>query len=118
LLRSGNPTVGRAGTSEIRWNGAILPAHRLPPGQHAQVEILFQILPTCLVDRQLLADAARTEGFAARPEIHEEVRRFEEDSIREAYVEDFLACNVSSAAAEARVKALPDGNGREDRKRR
>ncbi len=118
MLRPDNPVVGRVGAKEIRWNDVIYSARRLPADQHSQVGPLFQILLARLVDRQLLADAARTQGYANRPEVREAVRRFEEDLMRDAYVGDYLARNIQSNAVEARVKALSNGNAVQDAQRR
>lgn len=114
MLRPDNPVVGLVGNKEIRWNDVIYSARRLPPEQQSQVRPLFQILLARLVDRQLLADAARAQGYANKAEIRAAVRRFEEDLIRDAYVGDYLAKNVQSGAVEARVKALSDGNPVQD----
>ncbi len=118
MLRPDNPVVGRVGNTEIRWNDVIYSARRLPADQQSQVTPLFQILLARLVDRQLLADAARREGYANRPEIREAVRRFEDDLMRDLYVGEYLAKNVSSGAVEARVKALSGGNRSQDAARR
>ncbi len=118
MLRSDNPVVGRVGAKEIRWNDVIYSARHLPPEQHSQVAPLFQILLARLVDRQLLADAARQQGYANRPEVREAVRRFEDDLMRDVYVGDYLSRNVQSGAVEARVKALSNGNPVEDATKR
>lgn len=114
MLRPDNPVVGRVGAKEIRWNDVIYSARRLPPEQQSQVTPLFQILLARLVDRQLLADAARVKGYANRPEIRAAVRRFEEDLMRDAYVGEYLTNNVNAAAVEARVKVLSNGNRAQD----
>ncbi|MEQ8655150.1 MAG: hypothetical protein RIC87_21995 [Kiloniellales bacterium] len=114
MLRPDNPVVGLVGNKEIRWNDVIYSARRLPPEQQSQVRPLFQILLARLVDRQLLADAARVQGYANKAEIRAAVRRFEEDLIRDAYVGDYLAKNVQPGAVEARVKALSNGNPVQD----
>ncbi len=118
MLRDDNPVVGLVGRTEIRWNEVIRSAALLPPEQHAQVSALFPILLARLVDRQLLADAARARGYSAKPEIREAIRRFEQDLIREAYVGDYLAGAIKPAEVEARVKALSDGNVSADIARR
>ncbi len=118
MLRPDNPMVGRVGATEIRWNDVIYSARRLPSEQQSQVAPLFQILLARLVDRQLLADAARVKGYANRADVREAVRRFEEDLMRDAYVGDYLAGNVQPDAVEARVQALSNGNRAEDARRR
>ncbi|GAB5467755.1 MAG: hypothetical protein Kilf2KO_07850 [Rhodospirillales bacterium] len=118
LLRSDNPVVGLVGSSEIRWNDVIRSASRLPQEQQAQVMPLFPILLARLVDRQLLADAARQLGYARRPEVREALRDYENDLIRDAYVEDYLTGQVTAQALEARVQALSDGNRATDARNR
>lgn len=118
LLRPENPVVGRVGTTQIHWNDVIYSARNLPEEQQKQVVPLFNILLARLVDRQLLADQARAQGYAGRKDIKEAVRRFEEDLMREAYVADYIAKNVSSAAVEQRVQALSNGKPGEDAARR
>ncbi|MEO1191277.1 MAG: hypothetical protein AAFY02_05940 [Pseudomonadota bacterium] len=118
LLRTDNPVVGTVGATQIRWNDVIYSAAALPPEQQAQVGPLFSILLSRLVDRQLLSDAARQQGYAGRPEIREAVRRYEADLIRDSYVEDYLAGVVTPQAVETRVRALSDGTVRGDVQRR
>ncbi len=118
LLRPENPVVGRVGATQIHWNDVIYSARNLPEEQQKQVVPLFNILLARLVDRQLLADQARAQGYAGRKDIQEAVRRYEEDLMREAYVADYIAKNVSSAAVEQRVQALSNGKPGEDAARR
>lgn len=118
MLKPEDPVVALVGGREIRWNEVVRSAAALPEEQQAQIRFLFPILLNRLVDRQLLADAARARGYDRQEAVRQAVRRYEEDLIRDAYVADYLSKEVTAQAVEQRLRVLSDGQGKDAALRR
>lgn len=101
-----NPVVATVNGEEIRWAEVIESAEDLPLENEDQVESLFPALLDRLVDLKLLTAAARAEDLASDERIRAQVRRYEENLIRERYLRDYLEQTVDERSLRERYDIL------------
>ncbi len=113
-LRDDNPVVAVVNGSKIYWNDVVLSALDLPAEYQTQVQALFPALLGRLIDMQLIADKARSEGVDKRKEFQARLRQAENELLREAYLTDFLGSKITEAEVQKRVEVLSFGGKREE----
>ena len=79
----------------ILWQSVVESARSLPEDYQNKLESVFPALLQRLVDLKLLAQEARREGIATRPEVQRKVRNFEDALLREAMLRDLLHRELS-----------------------
>ena len=106
-----NPVVATIDGQEIRWAEVIGSAEDLSLETEDQVEALFPALLDRLVDLKLVAGAARGAGLDQDETIQAQVRRYEENLIRERYVQDYLETVVDETNLRERYDVLVETIG-------
>ncbi|MGB0749092.1 MAG: peptidylprolyl isomerase [Magnetospiraceae bacterium] len=107
-----DPIAATVNGQEIRQSDvrAVLP---LLPQQYQQLpfEMIYPMLLDSVVDRRILSDAARAEGYAEKPEVKENLRRVEEQLLQNMIITDHVEKAVTDdlvrEAYEAKVAGTP-----------
>jgi peptidyl-prolyl cis-trans isomerase C len=101
----GNPVLARVDGREIRWSDVAASARDLPADYQGRFETILPALLGRLIDRQLLADAGRAAGLADDPDVQQQVRKFEDRAVSEAFVAKKVSETIDNDALRARYEA-------------
>jgi len=104
-MGKGNPVLARVDGHEIRWSEVAASARDLPADYKGRFETILPALLGRLIDRQLLADAGRGAGMADDPVVRQQVLKFEDRAVSEAFVAKKVSETVDNEALRARYEA-------------
>lgn len=102
-----DPVVGRVNGEAVRRSDVMREAESLPP-QFAQLPInaLWPLLLDRVLDRKLIAAAARKDGLAKDPEFLARMKDLEERVLEQTFLEKRMAKQVTEAAMQKRYAAM------------
>lgn len=113
-LREDNPVAAVVDGWPIYWNDVVRSAASLPPEYHQAIDLLFPALLSRLVDLRLLAEEARTQGYAEKEDLKRQIELAEDKVVREALVADLVAGAIDEQAVQDRVELLQASGPREE----
>lgn len=97
-----NPVVAEVEGEEIRWKDVIESAGDLPEEYQSRIESIFPALLDRLIDLKLLANAAREKRLDENEDLQRRVKSYEDILLRDAYVAETVAPEISDADVRAR----------------
>ena len=102
-----DPVVGRVNSEAVRRSDVLREAESLPP-QFAQMPInaLWPLLLDRVLDRKLIAAAARKDGLAKDPDYQARMKDLAERVLEQTFLEKRLAKQVTEAAMQKRYAAM------------
>lgn len=113
-LSEENPVAAVVDGWPIYWNDVIRSAASLPPEYHEAIDLLFPALLSRLVDLRLLAEEARTQGYAEKEDIKRQIELAEDKVVRDALVVDLVTAAIDEQAVQDRVELLQASGPRDE----
>ena len=114
-----NPVVAEVEGEEIRWKDVIESAGDLPEEYQSRIESIFPALLDRLIDLKLLAKAAREKRLDENEDLQRRVKSYEDILLRDAYVAQTIAPEISDADVRARYfQVLRANSGMTERRLR
>ena len=107
-LMERNPVVARVNGKDIHWVEVITSAGDLSIESEDETRALFPALLERFIDQELLTAAARRDGIHQDREVVRDVRLFEDNVVRQIYVERQIVAAVSPEKLRARYDKLID----------
>lgn len=107
-LMQRNPVVARVNGKDIQWVEVITSAGDLAIESEDEAKALFPALLERFIDQELLTAAARRDAIHQDREVVRNVRLFEDNLVRQIYVERQIVAAVSPEKLRARYDKLID----------
>lgn len=107
-----DPVVGRVNGQPVLRSEVLREADGLPPQfRQVPVETLWPVLLDRVIDRKLLADAAKSDGITKDPEYQARIKDIEERVLEQTFLEKRIDKQVTEAAMQKRyvemLKEIP-----------
>jgi peptidyl-prolyl cis-trans isomerase C len=107
-LMQRNPVVARVNGRDIQWVEVMTSAGDLAIESEDEAKALFPALLERFIDQELLTAAARRDAIHQDREVVRNVRLFEDNLVRQIYVERQIVAAVSPEKLRARYEKLID----------
>ena len=107
-LMQRNPVVARVNGRDIQWVEVMTSAGDLAIESEDEAKALFPALLKRFIDQELLTAAARRDAIHQDREVVRNVRLFEDNLVRQIYVERQIVAAVSPEKLRARYEKLID----------
>lgn len=104
-LNARNPVAARVNGREIRWRDVLNSSGDLAIATEDEARALFPVLLERVIDRELLAAAARRDGLAADGQVKDKVSRFEDEVLSRLYLERAITQATDRAQIWAKYQA-------------